>query len=116
VLAEVSLEAHGSNARISIVQALHDGEGAVGGTVVDEDQLERPRVGVDRRDRPSVELLDRARLVEERDNDRDVRGRPFRGDRGVRPDRLGLCHTQESLEASRNHSFEGGRSALDARN
>ena len=69
VLAEVALEAHGVDARVGRVQALDRGPGAVGGAVVDEDQLERP--AVERRYGAPVELLDRAFLVQERDDDRE---------------------------------------------
>ena len=42
VLAEVPLEADRPHPRVGCVQALEHGEGAVGGAVVDEDELERP--------------------------------------------------------------------------
>ena len=72
VLAEVALEPHRTHARIAAVQALHRSKRAVRRAVVHEDQLERPRAGVESRDRPPIKLLHRRGLVEEGHDDRDV--------------------------------------------
>ena len=74
VLAEVALEADGADARVGGVQPLDDRPGAVARAVVDEDELEA--APVERRHDPAVELLERARLVVERDDDRELRRRP----------------------------------------
>ncbi len=75
VLAEVALEADGAHACIGRVEALELREGAVGRAVVDEDQLVRTVERVERGDRPPVQLVERSRLVVERDDDGDVRRR-----------------------------------------
>ena len=75
VLAEVALEADGAHARVGGVQPLDRGPGPVGRAVVDEDQLER--LAVERRDGAPVELVDRALLVQERDDDGQIRSRPW---------------------------------------
>ena len=72
MLAEVALEPHRAHARVAAVQALQRREGAVRRTVVDEDELERTRSGVERRDRPAVELVDRGGLVEDGHDDREI--------------------------------------------
>ena len=72
VLAEVPLEADCSDARIGLVELLEHCEGAVRRPVVDEDQLERTVEGVERRHGPAVELVQRRRLVEQGDDDREV--------------------------------------------
>ena len=51
VLAEVPLEADHPHARVGCVQALERGERAVGGAVVDVDELERPAELVEGRNR-----------------------------------------------------------------
>ena len=71
VLAEVALEADGAHARVGRVQALDDRPGGVARAVVDEHELV---VGVAERGRRApVELLERRRLVQERDDDREAR-------------------------------------------
>ena len=71
VLAEVALQAHAANVVVRVVEALDQVERSVRRPVVDEDQLvvaarERGR-------RPPVELLQRAGLVEDGDDDRNLR-------------------------------------------
>src|SRR5436190_12847295 len=78
MLAEIPLEAHRANARVGAVQPLEHRERPVRGAVVDEDQLERPRPRLERGERPPVELFHAARLVEDGDDDRDVRRRKLR--------------------------------------
>ena len=82
MLAEVALEADGAHPRIVRMDPLELGEGGVGRAVVDEDELVGARPAVERRERPTVELGQSRRLVEERDDDREVgRGElvPVRG-------------------------------------
>ena len=81
VLAEVPLEPDGAHAGVAGVQALELGERPVRRPVVDEDQLVRPAERVERRDRAAVELVQRADLVEERDDDRELRSGAGLGDR-----------------------------------
>ena len=78
MLSEVALEPHRTHAGIATVQALQRCEGAVRRAVVDEDQLERARAGIERRNGSSVELVHRRRLVEQGDDDRDVGRRKVR--------------------------------------
>ena len=70
VLAEVALEAHDAHARVALVERAQPREGAVGRAVVDEDRL--PVAAVQRRGDAPVQLVDRALLVQHRDNDRNV--------------------------------------------
>jgi hypothetical protein len=72
MLSEVALEADDPDAVVGGVQALESREGPVGGAVVDEDQLEGRVERLERRDRPCVQLLERGRLVEDGDDDREV--------------------------------------------
>ena len=71
VLPEVPLEADHADPPVGGVKLLEDGERAVGRTVVDVDDLERASELGERRDRPPVELGQRAGLVVERDDDGD---------------------------------------------
>ena len=57
------------------VEALEQREGAVGGAVVDVDDLERPAEPVECGHGTPVELVERGRLVVERDDDRELRRR-----------------------------------------
>ena len=75
MLAEVPAEANGPHAVVACVEALELGERAVGRPVVHEDDLVRPARCVERRDRAAVQLVERRRLVVERDDDRDIRPR-----------------------------------------
>src|SRR5262249_23627148 len=71
VVAGGPLPANPVDARAGRVDAREGGEGAVGRAVVDEDELERP--SVEGRDGATVELVDRADLVEDRYDDRQRR-------------------------------------------
>ena len=71
VLPEVPPEADGANAGIGGVQTLELREGAVRRSVVDEDQLPRPAELLERLRGAAVELVERAGLVVEGDDDRD---------------------------------------------
>ena len=72
MLTVVALEANGAHAGIARVQALEHGEGSVRRAVVDEHELERAADRVERLRRAAVQLVQRPRLVEERDDDRDL--------------------------------------------
>ena len=92
MLPEVALEADGPHARVVVVQALERGEGAVGRAVVDEDELEGAAELVEGLHGAAVELLERGRLVEERDDDRELRLRVRLGRPGGLGERIGLGH------------------------
>ena len=67
--------------------------------VVDEEELERAAVRLERRDRAPVELVDRRLLVEDRNDDGDVRrGLRLGGRRGNR-EHLGFGHRRRSLHS-----------------
>src|SRR5215207_4821024 len=69
VLPEVPLEADSANPVVRAAQALDLAPGPVGGAVVHEDQLVRPRELLQRRGRTGVQLGDRGRLLEHRHDD-----------------------------------------------
>ncbi len=73
MLAEVTPEADGAHTVVRGVEALELGEAAVGRPVVHEDDLEGLAEPLQRGDRAPVQLVDRRRLVVERDDDRDHR-------------------------------------------
>ena len=72
MLTEVPLQTHGVNPRIGVVESLERRKGPIGGTVVDEDELERPAQSVERGGCAPVQLVDRRGLVEQRYDDGDV--------------------------------------------
>ena len=83
MLAEVPLEANGPQMRVAGVEPLEDPPRAVGRSVVDGDHLVRSSQGVQRSDGLPVDLFERARLVEDRHDDRDLRA-PFLVGKGIR--------------------------------
>ena len=107
VLAEVALEADGADARVGGVQALHDRPGRVARAVVHEHELV---VGVaERRRRPAVQLLERRRLVQERDDDREARGERGRFGRAPRRGHVCLRHLRpEKLQKVRETRLKRG--------
>ena len=70
MLAKVAAEADPTDAGVGVVQAFDELPGAVGGAVVDEDQLETALA--ERLEDAAAELLDRGLLVVEGDDDREV--------------------------------------------
>src|SRR5439155_22271542 len=68
------------------------GEGGVRGAVVHEDQLEGARPRLEDGNRPPIELVHRAGLVVERDDDGDVGRRKIGVDRSPALERLRACH------------------------
>ena len=99
VLAEAALETDGADAGVVGVQALERGERAVGGAVVDDDDLERPAERLELRDRAPQELVERPRLVQHGDDDGQLwRGRRLAlgGGLGPRQD-VGLRHPSVSV-------------------
>ncbi len=107
VLPEVALEAHRANAPVAAVQALERRKGAVGGAVVDEDQLERARAGIEHGDGPAIELLDGAGLVVERDDYREIGRRELGVGDAASLHRLGAGHGQSIC--IRRSLFRGAR-------
>ena len=69
VLAEVPLETDRPDARVGSVEALERGKRAVGGAVVDIDDLEGPPERLEGCNRSLVELVERVRLVVQRGDD-----------------------------------------------
>ena len=69
MLAEVPLEADDADARVGVVQPLEPRERPVARAVVDEEDLERAAVLLERRDRAPVELVDARLLVVDRHDD-----------------------------------------------
>jgi hypothetical protein len=110
MLAEVALEADDTDARVVLVELVELREGAVAGTVVDEDQLEADRGALERVDRAPVKLVHRLGLVEDRNDDGDVgNGLGQRRSRGRRDDvDLGHFASQPTL-GRRGVSFPSRR-------
>jgi hypothetical protein len=73
VLAEVALEPDAAHTLVAGVEPLDRREGFVYRPIVDEDQLEV--TAIERCDRTAIELLERPRLVEDGDDDRELRRR-----------------------------------------
>ena len=94
VLAEVPLEADRVDAPVGRVERSSIGERPVRRAVVDVDDLERAAEALERGDRAAVELLERAHLVVERDDDGELGGRLAGWRRHRSWERLGLCHRQ----------------------
>ena len=92
VLAEVPLQPDGVDARIPVMEALERGKRPVRRAVVDEHDLERAAQPCQRQNRPSVELVDRLDLVEQRDDDRDLRPRLTLGLSRLCPQDVKLLH------------------------
>jgi len=96
VLAEIALERHDPYARIRGMQPLEDGEGAVRGAVVDEDQLRGDARRLEGRHDAVVERLDGGLLVQDGHHHRHLRrggsgGIRRAGQHGVR------CHAAKGI-------------------
>src|SRR6266511_6335818 len=107
MLAEVALETHRTNARVGAVQTLERGKGAVGGAIVDEDELEGAWTRLERGDRPAIELLDRPGLVVEGDDYREIGRRELGVGDAASLHRLGAGHGQSIC--IRRSLFRGAR-------
>ena len=97
MLTEVPLEADGVHAIVGGVESLERGERPVARTVVDVDDLERAPEPGERLAGPTVELVQRARLVVQRDDDGELW---LRRSRTSRAQALGTCRSGPSVRAS----------------
>jgi hypothetical protein len=73
MLPEIPLEAHRLDARVPRVEALDRRPRAVARAVVDDDHLERTRIGLENGHRLRHDLLDGSFLVEDGHDQRDIR-------------------------------------------
>ncbi len=111
MLSEVALEAHRPNARIGAVQTLERRKGPVGRAVVDEDQLERARPRIERGDRAAVQLVERAGLVVDGDDDGKIGRRQIEVDCGLSLTGLRLRHNEKLRGLSEDVSTVNGAEA-----